>query len=690
MVLCAVCAAPLHAATFYVSCAGGHQRPFDKWDNAATNIQSAIDAAQAGATVLIKPGHYTGQGENVASIPKPLELKGESGNPSDVIIDGEGARRGMLVVLTNENCSVVISGLTITNCHIRKGYGAGICIKHDTIAAGTTEVRQCVITGNLNESPYTDNSGGGLASRGKTGSAFHTIIADCAFSGNAACNRGSRGGGAAFQKTRLTMENCLVKNNRSEGCTDKNQDGYGGGVDAENTITGSVIRATAFHGNFAKAGGGGGGGGLRVGGADTDLLLADCVFETNESKYGAALMQTDGRLILRNCRIENNSGAMSFWTGWAKSFPTSQVVNCKISGGIILGENAGFKAIDSMKDPAAFIDASGEIRPVRTIDDWNRRRAAIIARIERVASPLPDKTLFPVPALKVLKDEVIEGRLRRQLIEYNAETKAAPRIKAWLFSPTTNSCLEAAPSAKDRRPAVLCPHQTNRTTGKNEPAGLEGDTNMFYALELARRGFVTLAPDFTGSGEHPGWGTYTNDFVSGTMKGISDHIRAVELLCSMPGVDPARIGCIGHSLGGFNTMMVSVFEPRIKAIVSSCGYVNWQTYADREGSLYMMGGGNYMPLINRDYASRADLVPFDWHEVVAACAPRPLFLNAPLRDDPFLVEGVCETIEAARPIYKLYGAADVIQTTHPDCGHGFPPEVREKAYQFMEKHLAKK
>ena len=35
----------------------------------------------------------------------------------------------------------------------------------------------------------------------------------------------------------------------------------------------------------------------------------------------------------------------------------------------------------------------------------------------------------------------------------------------------------------------------------------------------------------------------------------------------------------------------------------------------------VQAGGNYMPLINRKYACRADLVPFDWHEVIAALAP---------------------------------------------------------------------
>lgn len=340
------------------------------------------------------------------------------------------------------------------------------------------------------------------------------------------------------------------------------------------------------------------------------------------------------------------------------------------------------------RNPALYRDDAGKIRPVESVSDWNRRRADTLERIQKVAGPLPDVARFPDPELRVLLDEVLEDGVRRQLVEYYADARIAPRVKAWLLSPTPVSALADDPFERHSRAAILCPHQTNRQTGKNEPAGFSGDTNMYYALELARRGFVTLAPDFTGSGEHPGLSTYSNDYVSATMKGVADHIQALNILAALPAVDPERIGCAGHSLGGFNTMLVSVFEPRIKAVVTSCGYVSWQAYADREGSLYLMAGGNYMPLIQRTYKGNPDLVPFDWHEVVAALAPRPLFVNAPLRDDPFLVEGVCETLEAAKPIYALYGATSVIETAHPDCGHGFPPEVREEAYRFLERHLA--
>ena len=46
----------------------------------------------------------------------------------------------------------------------------------------------------------------------------------------------------------------------------------------------------------------------------------------------------------------------------------------------------------------------------------------------------------------------------------------------------------------DHVPAVLRLHQTT-PLGAAEPAGLGGNPNLHYALELAERGYVTLAPD---------------------------------------------------------------------------------------------------------------------------------------------------------------------------------------------------
>ena len=109
-------------------------------------------------------------------------------------------------------------------------------------------------------------------------------------------------------------------------------------------------------------------------------------------------------------------------------------------------------------------------------------------------------------------------------------------------------------------------------------SGLGGRANRQYAVELAQRGYVTLAPDY------PTFGDYKVDFdpadgwQSGTMRAVWDNIRSVDLLQSLPEVDAANIGAIGHSLGGHNAMFTAVFEPRIKAVVSSCGFTRFHKY----------------------------------------------------------------------------------------------------------------
>ena len=98
---------------------------------------------------------------------------------------------------------------------------------------------------------------------------------------------------------------------------------------------------------------------------------------------------------------------------------------------------------------------------------------------------------------------------------------------------------------------------------------------MHYARHLAERGFVTLAPDYPSFGDYPYQFPAEDGYISGTMKAIYDNHRAIDLLQELKQVDPENIGCIGHSLGGHNTIFTSVFDTRIKAMVSNCGFTHF-------------------------------------------------------------------------------------------------------------------
>jgi dienelactone hydrolase len=321
-----------------------------------------------------------------------------------------------------------------------------------------------------------------------------------------------------------------------------------------------------------------------------------------------------------------------------------------------------------------YIDDGGQARPVKAPDDWRKRREHILANMQLVMGPLPEASRKVAPEMKVEEEADLEKCFRKRI---SFAVEKDDRLSAYLLLPKDR---------KGRAPAVLCLHQTT-AVGKGEPAGVGGDKNLHYALELAERGYVTLAPDYPSFGGYEA-DPYAEGYVSGTMKGVWNHMRAVDLLQSLPDVDGDRIGVIGHSLGGHNALFVAAFDPRIKAVVTSCGFTSFAKY--RGGDPTGWTGKRYMPRIASLYGKDPARIPFDFSEVLGAIAPRAIFVSAPVRDDNFDVSGVKDCVKAAKGVYELLGAEDKPTAIHPDCAHEFPPEAREQAYEFLDKALAPK
>jgi hypothetical protein len=317
------------------------------------------------------------------------------------------------------------------------------------------------------------------------------------------------------------------------------------------------------------------------------------------------------------------------------------------------------------------IDPDGQPHPVRSPRDWARRRRDILRNFELVSGEPPASARIIPPDLLVLEEKTLDTVVRRKVTFLVEE---GDRLPAYLLLPR---------GLKKKAPAVLCLHQTSKM-GKAEPVGM-GMKNLGYALELAQRGLVTLSPDYPGFGDYA-IDVYARGWASATRKGIWNHMRAVDLLQSLPEVDPDRIGVIGHSLGGHNAIFLGVFDLRIRAVVSSCGFNAFPKYSG--GNLRGWSHRGYMPRIQELYGADPRRVPFDFPDLVAALAPRPFFANAPLGDANFEVSGVRDCVEAARQVYGLLGAPEALQAIHPDCGHDFPPGVREKAYRWLEQALA--
>jgi dienelactone hydrolase len=323
-------------------------------------------------------------------------------------------------------------------------------------------------------------------------------------------------------------------------------------------------------------------------------------------------------------------------------------------------------------------DADGQQQRASTAEEWAPRRRQILDAVQTVMGPLP-RPAKPTSLEPRIVAEDSTRAVTRLKVAYHTDS---PRtvVHAWLLIPNAG---DASPPSTAKRPAVLCLHQTT-AAGKDESAGISGRPSMHYALELAERGYVTLAPDYPSLGEYE-YDFESDDYASGSMKAIYDNVRAVDYLQSRPEVDPERIGVIGHSLGGHNAIFTALFEPRIKAVVSSCGFTRFHKYYG--GELKGWAGPRYMPRVAEQYGNDPDRMPFDFPELLAALAPRPMLAVAPLEDDNFEVSGVRDSIAAARPVYQLLGAEGKLQAIYPAAGHDFPAEARRQAYEFLDRAL---
>jgi dienelactone hydrolase len=328
-------------------------------------------------------------------------------------------------------------------------------------------------------------------------------------------------------------------------------------------------------------------------------------------------------------------------------------------------------------------DVHGKIAVVRTESDWQQRRAEILAGVQQVMGTLPEPGKRVALEVRVESETDCGSYVRRE-ITYAAE--AGSRVPAYLLIPKTVLAGQAV------RPGVLALMSTspdgNRPVVGLSPAAPPGRN---YGEELAQRGFVVLAPPYPHLGDYrPDLGAL--GYSSGSMKAIWDNIRGIDVLAATHGVSLRGFGAIGHSLGGHNAIYTAVFDQRIKAVVSSCGFDSFlDYYRERRDAVWQPGRGwtqeRYMPALSA-YADRLSEIPFDFPELIGALAPRAFLAIAPLHDSNFKWESAARCLAAARPVYTLLGAPERLALEHPDCQHDFPAEMREKAYGWMERFLA--
>ena len=213
------------------------------------------------------------------------------------------------------------------------------------------------------------------------------------------------------------------------------------------------------------------------------------------------------------------------------------------------------------------------------------------------------------------------------------------------------------------------------------------DVYQAIGHSLALNGYVSLHIDPWGAGERT---TVHGQFeyhganlgaslmnIGETLMGmqITDNMRAVDMLCSLPYVDSNKIGATGASGGGNQTMWLAAMDDRVKAAVPVVSVGTFQSYIMNSNCIC---------------ETLPDGLTFTEEAgVLGLVAPRALKICNGMKDSnkAFNPSEMLRSYDNARPVFKLYNADENLSYQIFNKPHGYWPEIREAMLGWFDLHL---
>jgi dienelactone hydrolase len=325
-----------------------------------------------------------------------------------------------------------------------------------------------------------------------------------------------------------------------------------------------------------------------------------------------------------------------------------------------------------LPDPLVRLEGRGST-PVTNLEEWAEQRQWIRSELERwVYGKMP-----PPP-----------DNLRAVVTETHREGGVTVREVRLEFGPDRRGILHLhlfIPDGKAPFPVFL----TNqpRTSSWIQPPIRRGYLACIYDATDPRFGatddsdrFIDVYPDF--------------DFAC-IARWAWTAMRAVDYLCTVPEVDPNRIGITGHSRNGKQALLAAAFDERIGAVVGSSGTTGeclpWR-YCTLDywgtGSIESITGGPhnthwFHPRL-RYFAGREDKLPVDQNSLMALVAPRGLMMYAAYSEHEGNCFGYEQAYRSVRSVYRFLGREENVQLHLRYGDHNFIPNHIEHFVNFFD------
>ncbi|MCA9261468.1 MAG: alpha/beta hydrolase, partial [Planctomycetales bacterium] len=170
---------------------------------------------------------------------------------------------------------------------------------------------------------------------------------------------------------------------------------------------------------------------------------------------------------------------------------------------------------------------------------------------------------------------------------------------------------------------------------------------------------------------------------------VQDVSAAIDVLQAEPQVDPRHIYLFGYGLGGDVALHAAALDPDIDGLVSIAGFTPMRSDFASVGSGGLAMRSKFCNLNPRLglLVGREAQTPYDYHELLAAIAPRPALVVSPKFARNANPRDIRAAVDAAQDVYSLHNAKERLRLVEPADYARLSATMQDDAIAWLH-HLA--